>query len=201
MTGKVYFIRQGGAGPVKIGYTMRSLRARLRGLQTASAEPLVVLATVTGTLCTEQSFHAQYSHLRIRGEWFKYCPTMEDPELKVPELEGRPEPIVKRVGLAPGATSLIARAASYFWASREEMSDACCDIGLTVSARACGNYRAGITEPSYSAGNTILSEVASGLRARIEADTCLLAEIDDALELPARIVRSRAASLILGVCQ
>jgi hypothetical protein len=64
----VYFIRAGDA--VKIGHT-KNVPSRLRALATASAVRLQVLATVPGGRDREDREHQRWSHLRIRGEWFR----------------------------------------------------------------------------------------------------------------------------------
>jgi len=62
-----YFIQEGEEGAIKIG-TANNPDARLAQLQTSSSKSLnLLLAT---TLVTEREMHAEFSKLRIRGEWF-----------------------------------------------------------------------------------------------------------------------------------
>jgi hypothetical protein len=63
----VYFLRAGDA--IKIGYTT-NLAARKRALETASAVPLELLASIPGDRSEEARLHREWWHLHIRGEWF-----------------------------------------------------------------------------------------------------------------------------------
>jgi hypothetical protein len=64
----VYFIED-EHGRIKIGMT-RSVESRLRGLQTATADRLVVLATIPGGIVEEREMHTRLAAHRIAGEWF-----------------------------------------------------------------------------------------------------------------------------------
>ncbi|HEY7154732.1 MAG TPA: GIY-YIG nuclease family protein [Gemmataceae bacterium] len=64
----VYFLRGGDA--IKIGYTT-NLAARQRTLETGSAVPLELLASVAGDRREETRLHQEWWHLHIRGEWFR----------------------------------------------------------------------------------------------------------------------------------
>jgi hypothetical protein len=68
--GQVYFVRRGIDGPVKIG-TSVDPQQRLRQLQTACAEKLVLLGTVAGGATLERSIHEFCSAFRMEGEWFQ----------------------------------------------------------------------------------------------------------------------------------
>lgn len=71
----VYFIRQGAAGPIKIGFTS-DLKARFNSFRCASAEPLYLLGTLPGGRLLERALHAGLADSRYRdGEWFR--PTSE----------------------------------------------------------------------------------------------------------------------------
>jgi hypothetical protein len=74
-TGHVYFVRDDAAGAVKIGWT-RQLASRLAALQTASANRLVLLGRIPGSLADEAALHQRFAGHRVRGEWFR-----ADPEL------------------------------------------------------------------------------------------------------------------------
>lgn len=74
--GWVYFIRSGGDGNIKIGYTSGSAQERLKGLQTAQAHPLHILATVRGNRNYEHTLHQQFSEYRLEGEWFSPHPDL-----------------------------------------------------------------------------------------------------------------------------
>jgi hypothetical protein len=65
----VYFI-QAESGPIKIGMA-RSPVSRLRVLQTAHFDTLVILATVPGNEAIERRLHGMFREDHIRGEWFR----------------------------------------------------------------------------------------------------------------------------------
>lgn len=71
--GVVYFVQAGPGGPIKVGWT-QDVGRRLGELQTANAKKLVLLGTVPGTMETEASLHARFSHLRLEAEWFRNSP-------------------------------------------------------------------------------------------------------------------------------
>lgn len=68
----VYFIRA-GEGPIKIGVAA-DVDARVRHLQTAQAEPLVVLAVTGGGQKQEFAYHQRFAGYRLHGEWFSPHP-------------------------------------------------------------------------------------------------------------------------------
>jgi hypothetical protein len=65
----VYAIRRGTDGPIKIGVTT-NLASRLATLQTATPEPLNVVALIPGGTEVERMIHLYLREHRIRGEWF-----------------------------------------------------------------------------------------------------------------------------------
>lgn len=67
--GWVYFIREGAAGPIKIG-TALDPYARLRAMQTGNSSDLVLLGATEGDAELERRLHDRFSTARIRGEWF-----------------------------------------------------------------------------------------------------------------------------------
>jgi Meiotically Up-regulated Gene 113 (MUG113) protein len=68
-----YVVRRGAeGGPVKIGRT-RDFGGRISSLQTGSAEPLHVLATIPRDI--EKDLHAACAAHRTQGEWFDGSPT------------------------------------------------------------------------------------------------------------------------------
>ena len=72
----VYFIRSDCPNRfIKIGAAV-DVPSRLKGLQTSSAYPLSLLATISGGLEREHSLHRQFAHLRVRGEWFHPAPEL-----------------------------------------------------------------------------------------------------------------------------
>jgi hypothetical protein len=66
-SGYIYFI--GSGRHVKIGFAS-NVKKRLGGLQVGHHEKLKVLHKEKGTIRDEARFHAQFAHLRQRGEWF-----------------------------------------------------------------------------------------------------------------------------------
>lgn len=65
----IYFVRRGQDGPIKIGFALDP-RVRIRALQTASPEPLLVLGLVPGGSSREAEIHRQLREYRINREWF-----------------------------------------------------------------------------------------------------------------------------------
>lgn len=66
----IYFIHNARSGAIKIGQT-GNVASRLGGLQTASPDELVLIATVKGGKPQEDAWHARFSYLRRRGEWYE----------------------------------------------------------------------------------------------------------------------------------
>lgn len=65
----VYFVRNMVTGNIKIGVT-DDPEKRFSELQTGNDCPLELLHFMPGDTKLEQSLHARFSGLRIRGEWF-----------------------------------------------------------------------------------------------------------------------------------
>ena len=74
----VYFAQDENGGPVKIGYTSSTVRARLRQLSQGIPYPckLIVLLSMRGPKVLEQHVHIEFSHLRVKGEWFTPAPEL-----------------------------------------------------------------------------------------------------------------------------
>ena len=70
MSGRIYFIRAGDAGPIKVGFSVNVPR-RLSTLQMGCPCPLVLLHDEAGTLDDERAWHDRLSEFKVRGEWFK----------------------------------------------------------------------------------------------------------------------------------
>lgn len=68
-TDKVYFVRSGTTGPIKIGVA-KNLSTRLCDLQTGNPETIVLLAWVPGGRALEAELHHQFSGINAVGEWF-----------------------------------------------------------------------------------------------------------------------------------
>lgn len=72
---RVYFVRF--ADYRKIGWTS-DLPARLVDLEKNLPKPLTILHSRPGSKADEWALHKQFSHLRLRGEWFRVVPELLD---------------------------------------------------------------------------------------------------------------------------
>lgn len=70
----IYFI-QAADGAVKIGRA-NNVNRRLRNLQTAHAQELILLRTIEGGELEEWACQFEFRDLRIRGEWFQFSEQM-----------------------------------------------------------------------------------------------------------------------------
>jgi len=70
LTGYIYFIQQGGDGPVKIGFT-KDVENRMKNLQTANPKPLDLLVFYPGNEEMEKELHYRFDSIRVFGEWFE----------------------------------------------------------------------------------------------------------------------------------
>jgi hypothetical protein len=73
----VYFIACREIGMVKIG-TAYDPFARMRTLQVAFPLDLTVEALFVGAHRREREYHRQFAEHRVRGEWFRLCPEIEE---------------------------------------------------------------------------------------------------------------------------
>jgi hypothetical protein len=73
ISGAIYFARCGER--IKIGFSARAT-VRVRGLQTASADPISLLGVMPGSRAVERSLHEKFRALHIRGEWFRAAPRL-----------------------------------------------------------------------------------------------------------------------------
>ncbi len=67
----IYFAQCGNDGPIKIGHTSSSLRSRITYLQVGCPWPIRVLGTMNGDETDEGRLLGKFSHIRMRGEWFR----------------------------------------------------------------------------------------------------------------------------------
>lgn len=107
----VYFIRAGERGPVKIGYA-ENARIRLRVLQRANPEPLLLIREIPGERKHEAWLHSHFAMLRIRGEWFRFCERMMDIEVPMRALDGPGiwrSPQLRRAIKAAGGVAALAK--------------------------------------------------------------------------------------------
>lgn len=70
---RLYFIRVGFGGPIKIGVS-RNPDRRLAQLQCGSAERLVLLGSVPGGFADEAAIHRHLADHRVQGEYFAPSP-------------------------------------------------------------------------------------------------------------------------------
>lgn len=86
--GYVYFMRIGGKGPVKIGFTM-DLYKRLQSHKTSNHAELKMIAVMHGTKKTEAAMHKKYVALLIPGkrEWFKMTEPLKSFIAALPKLD------------------------------------------------------------------------------------------------------------------
>ncbi len=89
-TTRVYFVRSGEAGPIKIGWAV-SVRKRLALLQTGNPETLRVLAVAPGDAELEALLHLRFDALRVRGEWFRPGPELLATAQRMANRYGRGE--------------------------------------------------------------------------------------------------------------
>lgn len=68
----LYLISTTARDYVKLGYSINPQR-RLKQLQTASAEELILIATCRGSRADENQYHHYLSPQCQRGEWFYWC--------------------------------------------------------------------------------------------------------------------------------
>jgi len=68
-----YIIRAGESDMVKIGITTDAI-GRLASLQTAHPEKLKIIRLIRGN--GESALHHHFAKNRIRGEWFRFAPSM-----------------------------------------------------------------------------------------------------------------------------
>jgi len=70
LSGGVYLIRSGDAGPVKIGFT-QDFATRLSVLRTTVPNLKILGVLVDEGRAAEKRLHRQFAHLRVDREWFK----------------------------------------------------------------------------------------------------------------------------------
>lgn len=81
----VYFIAD-EHNRIKIGKT-KNVKQRLAGLQTNSADILMLLATEPGRGRREGELHRQFAHLHVGGEWFRAADDLLEYVAKLPICE------------------------------------------------------------------------------------------------------------------
>jgi hypothetical protein len=66
----IYVLHDGARNAYKIGFTARSVRSRVRQMQTGRPDTLRILWSGDGSMDDERALHALLSPSRLRGEWF-----------------------------------------------------------------------------------------------------------------------------------
>lgn len=69
--GVVYYLRHGEDGPIKIGFTTKSVFLRVQQLQAASPEVLSCVGVEDGEITLERFRLHQFRKQQKRGEWFE----------------------------------------------------------------------------------------------------------------------------------
>jgi len=75
--GFVYFIREEGTDRIKIGFTEKNPKERVKKLQTGNSNKLILLGSIDGTNQDENNLHREFSEERGNGEWFEPSPRLE----------------------------------------------------------------------------------------------------------------------------
>jgi len=68
--GTIYFLQVAPTGPIKIGFTSRSVQERIRGARQSSPHDLTFLGSFPGTPVDERAAQKQLAGSQLRGEWF-----------------------------------------------------------------------------------------------------------------------------------
>jgi len=106
----IYFIGN-EHGAIKIGHTGLTPERRTEQLQTASADKLTILATFRGSIKDEIYLHEQFSHFRIRGEWFEATSDLLEHIQSLPEVDAKKVKEWQQATLPEGNTAMIQRMA------------------------------------------------------------------------------------------
>ena len=72
----IYFLSNGRAGPIKIGYAGDDVGGRVADLQTGNPERLLLIYSCSGDRKREKAFHSVFEPHRLRGEWFRRKPVL-----------------------------------------------------------------------------------------------------------------------------
>jgi len=72
----IYFIQEGRAGAIKIGFARDSVHQRLNDLQVGNPRRLYCIGVMDGTYADETRLHYAMHAFRVRGEWFSPVPEL-----------------------------------------------------------------------------------------------------------------------------
>ena len=78
--GFVYFIQEEETGRIKIGFSEKHPKGRLKDFQTGNSNKLILLGYIEGTPQDESNLHQEFYEERIRNEneWFKPSPRLKE---------------------------------------------------------------------------------------------------------------------------
>ena len=78
--GFVYFIQEEESGNIKIGFSEKHPKGRLKDFQTGNSNKLTLLGYIEGTFKDESNLHKEFSKERIRkgNEWFESSPRLKE---------------------------------------------------------------------------------------------------------------------------
>ena len=78
--GFIYFIQEEESGNIKIGFSEKHPKGRLKDFQTGNSNKLILLGYIEGTFQDESNLHQEFSQERIRtgNEWFRSSPRLKD---------------------------------------------------------------------------------------------------------------------------
>lgn len=87
MIGCVYFIQEGHAGAIKIGWSLHSAETRRQGMQTSNSNQLRILGSYPARAHAEREWHKRFAKANKLGEWFwpsddlvaAICETLDSP--------------------------------------------------------------------------------------------------------------------------
>jgi len=68
----IYFIQNGDHDLVKIGYTSKTVQARIESMQTGNPVELKLIESIAGNQDSEKALHRKFKAQRRVGEWFQY---------------------------------------------------------------------------------------------------------------------------------
>lgn len=67
----IYFIEMENQNKIKIGYTAKEAKRRMKELQTGQPNKLVLIGTIAGEKDGEAGLHKEFADIRGNGEWFE----------------------------------------------------------------------------------------------------------------------------------
>lgn len=72
----LYILATAATWPVKIGFTTKSVSARIKALQTGCPDELRLICSAPATRLEEQTVHNTFAACRVKGEWFRASPQL-----------------------------------------------------------------------------------------------------------------------------